>query len=349
LEAQERDREAQESAIAAATEAEVAAVARSAAEERTKTHKAAAIALPPHVAEVARVWAQVSSEADAFRNDAAMKRPRLLLKKRVNLAANQIAASVKSVCTKIGDMVGTLGEASRSGIPAAMSFTMREIAERLVAEGAGSVALSRAAAFAVGAVVVGVVAQSPDPPTMRNVVLGAFYAKCAYIIPTYVRRHKGETDVSFRSRLNYLADESAEAYVERMCGYVSLYAAVVQTVVVLGPRGGVSGLKNPFAITDAWSWLARVINSPQRSITPDIVIAFLEIAGYEISRQYGSMFRKLVASLSEVCVHHAAQTARPGAKSRIAGFVDDYVKSGYRIEVVPTGKVLPASDAENIA
>jgi GLE1-like protein len=348
--AQEHETKRQGAAAADAREREKDAVEAAAADARKKAENAAANELPPHVAMVNRLWAHISTEAQSFRDDPAMKRPRLLLKKRVNLAANQIAASVKSVCIKIGDLVGTMGEASRSGVPTALSFTMREIAERLVAEGAGSVALSRSAAFAVGAVIVGVVAQSPDPEMMRNVVLGAFYAKCIYVIPTFARRHNGETVESFRSRLGYLPDEAADAYIERMCGYVSLYAAILQTVGVLGPRGLVIEMNNPFSLADAWTWLAKIINSKkQRPIMPDVVMAFLDISGFEMSRKWKTAFAPMVLSLVQSCVDNAAKGARPGAKSRIVVYVEDFTRSGNKVIKPPAGKVLPASDAENAA
>lgn len=315
---------------------------------KTSVESPSSTPLPPLVYKVGIVWSKICAEAEAFRVDAGMKKPRLLLKKRINLAANQIAASVKSVCTKIRDIVGTLNEAHRSNMQSAVSFTMKEIAERLVAEGGSTVALSRTSAFAVGSVIVGVVAHSPDPAFMRNVMLGAFFDKCAFTIPTYVLRHKHETEKSFRSRLNFLVDENTEAYVERMCGYVSLYAAVLQTTEVLGPHGKTSA-QNPFPPSDAWAWLARAVNGPQRSVTPDIVHAFLDIAGFEMSRIYGSNFGRLLASVQEVCVRHASKSARPGAKSRISGFVEDFFKAGCTVREAPPGKYLPASDAENVA
>jgi hypothetical protein len=146
-----------------------------------------------------------------------------------------------------------------------------------------------------------------------------------------------------------LADETSEAYVERMCGYVTLYAAIVQTVDVHGPSGLHRGVRNPFTPDEAWGWLARIVNGPQRSITPDIVHAFLDIAGYELSRLFGSNFASLLASLQTVVVRHASKDARPGAKSRIDGYIDDYVRAGHRVPKPPAGKVLPVSDAENQA
>jgi hypothetical protein len=292
--------------------------------------------LPPHVVEAGAICAQ----------DPAMKKPRLLLKKRVNRAVNQIAVSVKAVCASVGSLVGAMGEAAGSGIPTALSYTMKEIAERLVAEGHLSVAVSAPAAFAVGAVIVGVVAHAADPARMRLVVLAAYFDKCAYIIPTYVQRSPGEATESFRARLGYKPDEKPDAYVERMCGYVSSYAAVVQTVEVYGP-GGRTTMQNPFPREDAWGWLARIVNGPQRGVTPDIVCAFLDIAGFELARMYGAHFRALLASVRDVCVNHAAKNSRPGARSRIVGYVEDYERSGGRILEAPSGKVLPVRDSEN--
>eukprot|EP00177_Eucheuma_denticulatum_P003013 GFKZ01005417.1.p1 GENE.GFKZ01005417.1~~GFKZ01005417.1.p1 ORF type:complete len:575 (+),score=86.68 GFKZ01005417.1:334-2058(+) len=301
---------------------------------------------PPDVSHIIQEWNNLCDQAEPFRREPSMKKPRLEVKKQVNLMVNQIAASVKQVSVKVENLCQVLRNASSGGGPSGEAFAMKEIAQRLVSESDGSVALNRTAAFAVGAVIVGVAAGCREPSRMRNTFLGAFYRHCIYTIPAYAIRDKGESAEDFRYRIGYKDGETPEGYMERSCGCVSLFAAVLHTDKVIGVIRGGSKAENPFSLDVGWTWLARITNRGQRAITPAITFAFLEIAGHAMSKKYKKQFAKLMASVQKIVVLKAVRQAPKGAISRMDTLLDDFLTAGCVFPKPPKGSVLPKKDME---
>lgn len=353
LEAEEREKRGEEARRAedeAKAKAKAEDEAKAKAEGEAKAKAAAASAdggLPEHLKEAEKAWHWVCSGAGDWEKSqrADIKAMRLNVKKAVNRAVNQIAGSVKSVCGSAGKIVALLNDATKNN-PPAVPYAMKKIAERLVAEGQISIAASTSGAFPVGVVVASVVAHAPDVQMMKNVILAAFVVQCPYVIPIDSRRIAGKTEQEFRDRLCYLKDEKEGEYVERMCGYISCYAAVLQTTEVYSATGR-SQLENPFKLQEAGQWLARVIERPEPSITPDIVVAFLSIAGYELARYFKTEFGPFLDNIQRNCVAGAGKSTRPGPLSRLAVFVDEYKRAGGRVPKMPVGKALPVRDFEN--
>lgn len=305
------------------------------------------VELLPETQHAIDIWHQVVQEAEAFRQDFAMKKLRMVMKMNINLSVNQIAASVKQVSSKINSLSHIVNQAQSSvGGVSAEAFVMMEVAQRLVRESDGSVALSRTTAFAVSAVIVGVTASVRDVEKMKNVFLGAFYAHCMYTMPSYSQKRNGEDFQQFQKRIGYKEEETAESYLERMCGCVTLFAAVLQTEHLYAGRQSTPGMTNPFSLDQGWSWLARIVNSEQRSLTPAVVFAFLEIAGYAMAKRYRRQFAKLMAMVQQAVVLGAVKTAPKGPTSRLDIFIEEFISAGCTITNAPEGRVLPASDAE---
>lgn len=302
--------------------------------------------VPDDIARVVTVWNTLCDDAEPFRRDISMKKPRLELKKQVNLMVNQLAASIKQVSTKVTNLLTVLKNARAGGGVAGEAFAMKEIAQRLISESDGSVALNRTAAFAVGAVIVGISAGVQDPSRMRDVFLGAFYKHCMYTVPAYPRKHKGESPDDYRLRIGYKEGETPESYMERSCGCVSLFAAVLQTDKVLGPAERWRSAFNPFTLDIGWTWLARIANREQRAITPAITFAFLEIAGYAMSEMYRLQFTKLIAMVQQAVILKAVKAAPPGPTSRMDSLLDDFISAGCTFPNPPEGRELPAKDME---
>ena len=303
---------------------------------------------PPDVAKIRQQWEECGKIAEEFRKNAAMKKARLGLRKRINLAVNKSAGSVKQVKLSVGELSAILSDASALSGRSAEMFAMREIAERLVGEGGTTIALSRDSAFAISAVIVGIVAVAKDRDSMRNVIMGAFYNKCVYAAPAYIKRQPREDDEQFRERLGYLKGENGEGYMERMCGFICLLAAVFQTDFAITPGAFGTEVANPFSLDDAWRWLARIVNAKQRKITPALTFAFLEVAAYSMAQRYRKQFAKLLAMVQRAVVHGAVKGTPPGPRSRLESFIDEYIAAGCRIVNPPEGKKLPLSDANNM-
>ncbi|PXF42568.1 Nucleoporin GLE1 [Gracilariopsis chorda] len=294
-----------------------------------------------------KVWKEISTEAEEFRNNPAMKKGRLILKKRVNLAVNQIAASVKQVWKKVVDLTRIVSETKASQGILGESFVMKMIAQRLIAESDGSAALCKTTAFAVASVIVGLTASVDNYNKFRYVFLGAFYDHCMYTIPRYAKRRKGESAAEYKERIGYKEDEDSESYLERMCGCMNLFGAVVQTEGVYTANNS-SGARNPFPLSWGWCVLARLCNKEQRSITPSIVYALLEVAGYRLSKEYGMQFKKLMLSVHEAVVKRAVKSAPKGPTTRLQILIEEFQQAGFVIRTPPEGRILPRSDAENM-
>lgn len=301
---------------------------------------------PSDVQRTRERWAAVCKSAELFRGDARMKKPRIALRKRINLVANQVAASKRQVTANVSTLVAVVRDARNAGAQAE-DFVVKEIAERLVAEGAGPVALSTTAAFAVAYVIVGVCAHVPDTEKMCNSVLGALYDACMYTAPKYVYRQPGESNEEYAARFGYKQDEKFEDYVERMCGYVRLMGAIYQTDYALPINAFGSGVRNPITLDGAWRWLARILNGKQKSITPAITFAFLEVAGYSMSQTYRRQFAKLMDMVRHVVIERAVPAAPPGPKSRLDSLCDEFNAGQQMFLRPPKGKTLPESDAIN--
>ncbi|CAN8066625.1 unnamed protein product [Agarophyton chilense] len=293
-----------------------------------------------------RIWGEVSAEAEQFKNNPSLKRTRLTFKKQVNLAVNQIAASIKQVWRKVVDLSKIVAELKANYSTVGESFAMKMIAERLISESDGSAALSKTTAFAVASAIVGLTASVENVSKFRYIFLGAFHDHCIYTIPRYEKRRQGESIDHYKSRIGYKEDEDSESYLERMCGCINLFAAVVQTEDVYTAQRA-SGVRNPFPLSWVWCILARLCNKEQRSITPSIVYAFLEIAGFRLSQEYGSQFKKLMYSISEAVVKRAIKSAPRGPTTRLEIFVEDFQRGGFVVRTPPEGRRLPRSDAEN--
>lgn len=301
---------------------------------------------PEDILRIIREWNKLCDDAEPFRRDPSMKRPRIEVKKQVNLMVNQIAASKKHVSLKVTNLCQVLQNAVRGGGSGGEAFAMREIAQRLVSESDGSVALNRTAAFAVGAVIVGVTTGAEKSLKMRNAFLGAFYKHCIYTMPAYVMRGKGEASQQYRERLGYKDGETPDSYMERSCGCVSLFAAVLQTVEILGPGQVKSTVANPFPLDIGWTWLARLANRDQRAVTPAIAFAFLEVAGYRLAKKYRRQFAKLMAVVQKAVVLQAVKSAPKGATSRLDTLIEEFVASGCDFPEPPKGSILPDKDME---
>ncbi|KAK1863833.1 hypothetical protein I4F81_006387 [Pyropia yezoensis] len=182
---------------------------------------------PPEAA--ARVAHLVALEAAAapFRTatGVADKRARLAIKKRLNLAVNQIAGSVRQVGAKATELVSLLAAAAAHS-PAAGAFAASALAERLAAEGDARVASSVGAAYAIAAVAVGVCL----PGGWGDGGGG----------PAGVSAE--EAEAAFRAVLGFRDGERVEGYTDRMCGYMALYAAVAQTELPPGVVAAVAAV-----------------------------------------------------------------------------------------------------------
>jgi nucleoporin GLE1 len=157
-------------------------------------------------------------------------------------------------------------------------------------------------------------------PELLDIFLACLVRKCPYVAPHYLRRENAMTDSEYRLRIGYLqkSDESfetEESYHERMAGIISLYAAFLQSPHPQHPHG----------IKFAWQWLATILNRPPRRITPVILIAFLQIAGYTLWNSYRRQFAKILRFIKSDYLHRLPEGC-VGARTRLELYIEDFEK-----------------------
>lgn len=107
--------------------------------------------------------------------------------------------------------------------------------------------------------------------------------------------------------------------------YVMFYGALCQTLPDPGQP------ENPFPISHAWIWLARICNMPPREITPILVSGFLEVTAKRLLEAYPNQTPKLLRLLrDEVCPSYIpiSNVDNKASISRIEMFLDDYFNKG---------------------
>jgi len=282
---------------------------------------------------------EVEQRAKKFETDASQSSARMQIKKSVNRAINQISASEKQVMNKMGELHQTIQRAEVTGTHA-LAFCEHIIAERLVAEGAGQVMLHPRSSFPIAMVTAALMAVYP---TIRDLVVAHFHRASVMTVPMHARRTTGMSDEEYSEKMGRKRGESVEIYQKRMCGYVSLYAALVQTE--LPESLGIGA--NPYGIEHGWRWLARVANMKPRNLTCMAIDAFLDIAAFSLSSRYGRQFHKLMQALLDNVLPTVPSKAPPGPTSRLETFLKEILEK--RAVDAPKGKFMPYADSENVA
>lgn len=271
-----------------------------------------------------------------------LKRVRTTMKRAINKAGNQVAGSQTQVARCIDLIVGALNTSATD--EPAHAWACVFAARRLVRAGE-SVAVGPLC-FAVASVMAGVCAFAPQPNIMKIAARGALLEGNTATAPHFVRQREGESAEQFRERSGARKDEGSEALMNRAANTVALYAALCQMKMAPGPTG-VDARPNLFGLDDAWTWLARVVNGKQHPFVPITVVAFIDVAGYEMCRRYGKQFAKLMACVQQRVLKKAVKGTPPGPLANIENLVHEFVKNKFVVPNEPHGKSLPVRDAVN--
>ncbi len=117
-------------------------------------------------------------------------------------------------------------------------------------------------------------------PQLTDALLAHFNKVCPYTVPYYIPKIQGQTDGQWLVALGYKKKsgatddndvnsyEAEESYYERMAGLIRLYAAFMQ----IDYPGN-----HPHGLSNAWSWMARIMNMKPRKITATMILAFIEV------------------------------------------------------------------------
>lgn len=282
-----------------------------------------------------------------FRSDPSMKRPRIAAKRVITRAINQSSGTMDQARTKIAEILQGFHDLNSLQNPSALAFGMHEFVIQILLESNNSIVGNKDLAYGLAAVIVGVTAGCPDSNTMRNVVLGGLYKQCVFCRPHFPSKKRDEDFASYRARLGYKEDEKDEDFIRRNRSYIHLLAAMFQTNVNILQMQNMLGTTNPFPITLAWTWLARIGNRKQRKLVPEVVYAFLETAGYGMSLAFPSHFGPLMGALHRVVINHASPYASALSISNITNMMEEFEQNGMKFTEAPPGRNLPQRDSRN--
>jgi nucleoporin GLE1 len=124
--------------------------------------------------------------------------------------------------------------------------------------------------------------------------------------------------------------ETTSQYTDRMVGQLALYAALLQTSP-LPAQIQLESVPLPFRLPKLWTWLARVLNSPDllsSPSAPQCLSAVLEVAGDRLCETYGGQFTKLMKAVGEVVAKGVGGEGETGARVRLGLMVERWEKEG---------------------
>jgi len=267
----------------------------------------------------------------------------IALKLSVNRTLNTVASTAKSVREKTEQLIKLLQQA-KARSPQSFESIALTIADKIVDQATSRIHLSQSSAFPFAMLAALICVYVPE---FTEILMGVFAERCIYIVPRYLDRQdfKGNAD-QYRLALGYTQDkenkqtgfEEEDKYFEKMGGYVSLYAAFMQTDIA----------KHPHGLDQAWVWVSRLLNQAPRTATASILLAFLEVSGYGLLKAYPQQFPKLLDFIERHFLPRLddRNPARKAAKTRLGMFLQDYRTNKRLAE--PKGKTLPADQASDV-
>ena len=165
-------------------------------------------------------------------------------------------------------------------------------AKKLVLQGQSQVSSSFKTAFPIAAVCAGLWALFPD---LGDLLLGHFFAKCPYLAPLYLPKTDKISTADYYQIIGYnVSDgqvEEEDKYLNKLSGYVRLYAAIIQ----MDMPPDLAGRGHPHGLEHGWVWFTRILNlDPLPSVTATVIYDFLEVTGHALMKRFGKQFEKLL-------------------------------------------------------
>ncbi|KAG9456825.1 hypothetical protein H6P81_001333 [Aristolochia fimbriata] len=186
----------------------------------------------------------------------------------------QISGTVENIRAKASDLVMIMNDPL---CPQSISMSM--FAKEVVSLCEDQTMRMASTAYACARVIVLVTSQFP---VAMDLVLAEFHRACCYTVPKHI--HPSEVDA--KSGI-----QTRDMYLEKVEGYMTLYAALVQTEI--------NGVRNFHGLSEGWAWIARFLNTiPASSSSAVALLAFLKMAGFALFRKYKAQFKKILSVIS---------------------------------------------------
>jgi hypothetical protein len=272
-------------------------------------------------AECEAVFASVKVIAES--KDDEVKKIRVQHRMFINRRVGQVANSGTQVFSVIKELLQTALDTYKSKGADMLNYVGHTMATKFIEQAETQVSLHPPSAFPYGQVAADLIGSLPS---FRRAIMTLMCQKCPYVVPRYPPRLPNQSEAEYKQSLGYkmLGDtfEDESTYTERMSGIIMLYAAMVQSKP-LRPN-----VTNPYDAKYAWSWLEAILQMKPRPITPYLLAAFLEIAGYRFSQEFPKEFRAKMEFVQKQFIPMIPAES-VASKTRLKIFIDRYLDSGH--------------------
>nr|GMD40341.1 protein GLE1 isoform X2 [Ipomoea batatas] len=187
--------------------------------------------------------------------------------------------------------------------PCPQSISIAMFAEQVVSWCVSRAGNSNSIPYAYGRVIVLVTSKvtssyyclqdkDAEVPVAMDILIAELNKVCIYTVPKHISYSQSvfKTKEAYYRAIGFQDDgkiETVDSYLNRLCAYMKLYGALVQTEV--------EGFQNLHGHREGWAWLARFLNAvPANLYTATALQAFLEMAGFVLYRKYKYHFEKLL-------------------------------------------------------
>lgn len=256
-------------------------------------------------------------------DDPESKKRRGELRMTVHRRVGQVANAGSQVFLVIKDFLELANNVWKNEGGDMLNYFAHVMAVKFIEMAEKQISLHPPSAFPYGQVVADLIG---NIPAFKLILMAHLFMKCPYIVPRYPPRLEGQSDHEYKLTLGYKEiapgrTEDESTYTERMCGIVSFYAAIVQSTP-LRPNS-----VNPYDVKFGWIWVASILNMHPRPITPYVVAAFFDIAGYSMHKAYGINFLSIMEFLHNTFLPMVPSVSI-AAKTRLKIFVEDALEHG---------------------
>lgn len=284
---------------------------------------------------------QYDKDLRAFCDDISMKDARRGIKKFITLSVQQISATQEQVRKKSMGLIEFLSQ--QQGVH--KQFALVTLAAKMVSQCEAQVALIPSFAFPLGEVAASVGRAFPD---FISILIGMLQKECPLCVPELFQPGpKASKNVEFYNAMKFRVKdganavvniESEEEYVNRLQGYVRLYAAILQT-------DNSPDLANVY-MGKAWSYLAWLLNEiPACRYSASALDAFLSVAGFKLYGTFRGQFEKLIKYIASYFLRDLSDTRDPDA-SAVSARLESYIEMR-QYHKVPKGRDMPMHDASS--
>lgn len=270
----------------------------------------------------------------AFCDDRAMKDARRGIKKFITLSVQQISATQEQVRKKSMGLIEFLSQ--QHGIQ--QKFALVTLASKMVSQCEAQVALIPSFAFPLGEVSTSVGRAYPD---FTKLLIGMMQKECPLCIPVLFQPGaKASKNIEFYKAMGFRVDsaskvESEEEYVNRLQGYVRLYAALLQT-----------DTSSQATLGQAWSYLAWLLNDiPACRYSASALDSFLSVAGFRLFGAFRKQFEKMMMYVSTYFLKELSDIRDPDANA-VATRLESYIHT-QQYRQVPKGRDMPLRDVSS--